>query len=110
MDRSDASPSHHPKVDDLTADITQLMDEAGQMLGDSTSHHAEPQVALLRSQLPPDRESVGACFNAFCSNASRAISDQARRTDRAIRENPYQALMLVLGAGLLWGLVKGRRA
>ena len=110
MDHSHALPSHNPKVDELISDITQLMDEAEQMLVESTSHHAEPQVELLRSQFPPEKENVGACFAALCSSANHALSDGARRADRAIRQNPYQSLLIALGAGLVWGLLRGRRS
>jgi ElaB/YqjD/DUF883 family membrane-anchored ribosome-binding protein len=97
----------NPKVDAIISDITQLMNEAEQMLSDSTSHHAEPQVELLRAHHGP--ESVGRCFAAFCHSATRAIADTARRTDRRIRTHPYQSLAIALGAGLLVGLVAGKR-
>ena len=97
----------NPKVDAIIADITQLMNEAEQMLSDSTSHHAEPQIALLRSH--HEREGVGASFATFCASASSAITDGARRTDRRIRTHPYQSLAVALGAGLLLGMALSRR-
>jgi ElaB/YqjD/DUF883 family membrane-anchored ribosome-binding protein len=98
----------NPKVDAIISDITQLMNEAEQMLSDSTSHHAEPQVELLRAHHGP--ESVGRCFTAFCNSASRALTDTARRTDRRIRSRPYQSMAIALGAGLLFGLFAGKRS
>jgi ElaB/YqjD/DUF883 family membrane-anchored ribosome-binding protein len=106
MDQSAEIPLN-PKVDAIIADITQLMNEAEQMLSDSTSHHAEPQVELLRSG--HSHENVGTCFAALCTTAGRAISDGARRTDRRVRAHPYASLALALGAGLLFGMVVARR-
>ena len=34
----------------------------------------------------------------------------ARYTDEAIRENPYQALAITLGVGVLVGVLLGRRS
>lgn len=108
MDKPSAHLPHNPKVDAIIADITQLMNEAEQMLSESTSHHAEPQVELLRSNLEAD--SVSESFSHLCVNAQRVMIDRARRADRAIREKPYQAMAIALGVGVLFGLALKKRA
>ena len=61
MDQSAEIPTN-PKVNSIIANITELMNEAEQMLCDSTCNHAEDQVALLRTQYGDLRST----FAAFC--------------------------------------------
>ena len=95
----------NPKVDAIIANIAQLMDEAEQMLHDSTSQHAEEQIALLRAR----RDSVQVRLAALCTHVGRAVSLGARRTDQIIRAHPYEALALALGAGVCLGVTLSRR-
>ena len=104
MDQS-AEIQPDPKVDAIIANITQLMDEAEQMLRDSTSQHAEQQIELLRTRC----DNVQTSLAAFCASAGRAISAGARRTDRTIRAHPYESLAVALGAGVLFGMGLARR-
>jgi len=90
-----------PKANALIANITKLMDEAEQMLRDSTSQHAEGQVELLRAQC----DGVQARF----ADAGRRIAAGARRADHAVRAHPYESLAVALGTGVLLGAVLARR-
>ena len=99
MDQSAEIPPN-PKVDAIIANITQLMNEAEQMLCDSTSNHAEHQVALLRTQY----DDLQAHFAALCESAGRTFTASARQTDRLIRDHPYRSLAVALGAGWLLGV------
>jgi ElaB/YqjD/DUF883 family membrane-anchored ribosome-binding protein len=94
-----------PKVGAVIANIVQLMDEAEAMLRDSTSQHAEPQVALMRD----GHDGYPSKLSALLAETGPAIMRGARRTDQAIRRHPYQAIFVALGAGLALGLVAGRR-
>lgn len=105
MDASKEIPPN-PEVEAFIANISELMAEAERMLNDSSSQHAEAQIFLLRTRFDAVRAHVAASFAA----AGRAISDGAQNTDRAIRANPYQALAIALGAGLVAGLLLGRRS
>ena len=105
MDPSKQFPPN-PEVQAIIANISQLMAEAEQMLGESTSHHAEAQINLLRTRCDTVRAHLAAC----CTNAGRALADGARHTDRAIRANPYQTVLIALGAGLVAGVLLGRRS
>lgn len=104
MDES-AQIETNPQVEAIIANITQLMDEAEQMLRDSTSHHAEAQIELLRTRC----EDLRTHFTRFCETAGRVITDGARKTDRAIRTHPYQSAAIALGIGTLLGVMVGRR-
>ena len=105
MDASAEIPPN-PKVEAIIANISQLMDEAEQMLNDSTGHHAEQELSLLHTQCDTVRARLATC----CSSAGRAIADGARQTDRVIRANPYPALAVALGAGLVAGALMSRRS
>ena len=105
MDQSSASPVN-PAVETLITNINNLMNEAEQMLNDSTSHHAEDQVELLRTRDQYDTLQVH--FAAFCASAGRTIADGARQADRTIRDHPYRSLVLALGVGALLGAVCAR--
>ena len=105
MDASKEFPPN-PEVEAIIANISQLMAEAEQMLGESTSQHAEARINLLRTRCDTVRAHLAAC----CTTAGRALADGARHTDRAIRANPYQTVLIALGTGLVAGLLLGRRS
>lgn len=103
MDQSAESPPD-PKVKAIIANITELMNEAEQMLCDSTSHHAEHQVALLRSE----EDDVRASLAALGESAGRTFEVGVRQADRLIREHPYRSLALAVAAGWLFGVAFAR--
>ena len=104
MDPS-AETQPNPKVESIIANIAQLMNEAERMLSDSTSHHAEDQVELLRMRC----DDLKTHLAALRRSASRAISAGAQQTDRAIREHPYESLAIALGVGVVLGSLWVRR-
>lgn len=104
MEPADAIPPD-PKVHAVIVNIAQLMDEAEQMLRDSSSQHAEVPLELLRTRC----ETLQVRLAALCAHTGRAISAGARRADQRIRAHPYEALALALGAGVLCGIGLARR-
>ena len=94
-----------PKVDVLISNITLLMNEAEEMLSDSTSHHAERQVELLRTRC----DNLRVHLAELCASAGRTFSAGAHRADQTIRAHPYEALAITLIAGVLCGAALGRR-
>ena len=80
------------------------MNEAEQMLSDSTSHHAEHQVELLRTPDGDLRENLAALGEC----AGRTLAAGVRQTDRLIRENPYRSLAIAVGVGWLFSLALAR--
>jgi ElaB/YqjD/DUF883 family membrane-anchored ribosome-binding protein len=94
-----------PKVDALITNITLLMNEAEEMLSDSTSHHAERQVELLRTRC----DNLRVHLAELCASAGRTFSAGVQRADQTIRSHPYEALAITLAAGVLCGAALGRR-
>ena len=104
------SSSHkaHPAqqdADDLIANISKLMADAEEMLNESTSHHAEEKVALLRSHSNGD----DAGFMDKYVSAKTKISAVLMRTDETIRACPYESLAIALGVGVVVGAALFRR-
>jgi ElaB/YqjD/DUF883 family membrane-anchored ribosome-binding protein len=91
--------------DTLVADIAKLMDEVEQMLADSTSHHAEEKIELLRSRFHNAQDRLGSLY----SNARTKFVNGAKQTDETIRAHPYESIGIALGLGVLLGAVLGRR-
>lgn len=89
----------------LVADITQLMADAEEMLSESTSHHAEEKVALLRSRLARRENRAIARY----LDAKDKIARFSKRTDATIRACPYESLALALGLGIVLGGIFFRR-
>lgn len=89
----------NPQATALIANITQMMDEAEQMLRESTSHHAEAQVELLNRRC----DDLQARVTNFCNETGKEIAARIHRTDHAIRRHPYRSLAIALGAGVLLG-------
>ena len=90
---------------ELLEDLRNLVVEAEKMLGDSASEHAADAVAALRERFDSARERLSDLYDG----ARKKVVAGARCTDTAIRENPYQSLAIALGAGLLVGVILGRR-
>ncbi len=107
-----AETEPNPKVGAMIANIAQLMNEAEEMLRESTSHHAEDQIELLQLRydgLQRHFESLQRHFADLCSSAGRTFSAGALRVDRTIRAHPYESLALALGTGLVCGVLMARR-
>jgi len=90
---------------DLLEELRTLVADAEKMLGDSASEHAEDAVAALRERFDSARERLTDLY----AGARKKVVAGAKCTDTAIRENPYQSLAIALGAGLLIGVLLGRR-
>lgn len=98
MNQTEVIPPN-PKATALIANITQLMDEAEEMLRESTSHHAEAQVELLNERCHDLQIRIA----NFCNETGKEIAARIHRTDLAIRRHPYRSLSIALGAGVLLG-------
>lgn len=82
------------------------MAEAEEMLSESTSHHAEEKVALLRERFDAEEDGFARKYAA----TKAKIAAVARKTDTAVREFPYESLLIALGVGVLVGaLLRGKR-
>jgi len=90
----------------LLADLKALVAEAEAMMVDSLSEHSAEALSNLRERFSLAQER----FADVYEGAKKKVVAGAKYTDTAIRENPYQALAIAAGAGLLVGVLLGRRS
>ncbi len=94
------------KADSTVDDLKALLREAEHALSQA-GDTATDEVQALRERL----RDVLADGQATVKNLTAAARRQAARADEAIRENPYQAIGIAAGIGLLAGylITRGRR-
>jgi ElaB/YqjD/DUF883 family membrane-anchored ribosome-binding protein len=91
---------------DLLDDLHALVAEAEKMISDGVSEKSDDIISALRSRFESARERVADNY----TSARKKVVAGAKSTDEAIRSNPYQSLAIALGAGLVVGLLVGRRS
>lgn len=104
MKNNAVTPAQTPK--ELLNDLHTLVQEAETMMGDSISEHTADAVSALRARFDAAQERLGELY----AGARKKVVAGAKYTDTAIRENPYQALAIAAGVGLLVGVLLGRRS
>lgn len=90
---------------DLLTDLRNLVVEAEKMLESSVSEHTGEALDGLRGRY----EAVQARLGEVYASAKKNVAAGAKRTDEAIRDNPYQSIAIAAGVGLLAGVLLGRR-
>jgi ElaB/YqjD/DUF883 family membrane-anchored ribosome-binding protein len=90
---------------DLLQDLRTLVADAEKMMGESLTEHSADAMSALRTRFDAAQERLG----EFYEGARKKVVAGAKCTDEAIRANPYQSLAIALGAGLLVGVLLGRR-
>jgi ElaB/YqjD/DUF883 family membrane-anchored ribosome-binding protein len=90
---------------ELLTELQALVADAEKMLGDPASEAPEGVMDALRSRY----ENIHERITDFCATARKKVVAGAKYTDTMIRENPYQALAVAAGLGLLVGVLLGRR-
>ncbi len=83
--------------DALTQDVRALMD--------ATANMAEAKITEARKRLADAFDSGGRIFDRVEEKAVEG----ARCTDKAVREHPYPAIAIALGAGALIGFLAAQR-
>lgn len=91
---------------ELLNDLHALVSEAEKMMGDSLTEHTADAVGALRSRFDAAQERLGHLY----AGAKQKVVAGAKCTDEAIRANPYQSLAIAAGAGLIIGVLLGRRS
>ena len=89
---------------DMLEELRSLVADAEKMVGDSIDN-SEDAVSALRERYAAAQERLSEVYES----AKRKVTDGAKYTDEAIRENPYQSVAVAVGVGLLAGLLLGRR-
>lgn len=102
---SEKTPHVPQEADELIANISALMAEAEEMLSESTSHHAEEKIALLRTH---HRDAERRLMDKYLSMKSK-VSSVAHQVDKTIRACPYESLAITLALGVLMGAALSRR-
>ena len=92
--------------EDVLNELRSMVNEAENILHQSQDGNCESAVAALRERF----ETAQAKLTEFYDGAKRKVVSGARYTDQAICENPYQALAIALGVGVLVGVLIGRRS
>lgn len=104
MKNNNETTAQTPK--ELLNDLHALVNEAEKMAGDSISEHTDEAVSALRTRFDAAHERLTELY----AGARQKVIAGAKCTDEAIRANPYQALAIAAGAGLLAGVLLGRRS
>jgi len=95
-----------PTAQDLLHDLQTLIVEAEKLIGDSVSENSTAAMGALRVRYDAAQERLGELYEG----ARVRVVAGAKCTDAAIRANPYQSLAIAAGAGLLIGVLLGRRS
>lgn len=102
--KSNHKSAQTPK--ELLNDLHALVADAEKMVGSSITEHTADAVAALRSRYDAAQER----FLDMYEGARTRVVAGAKSTDAAIRANPYQALAIAAGVGLLAGVLLSRRS
>ena len=90
---------------ELLGELQTLVADAEKMIGES-GEATEGVMENLRARYEAMQERV----TDFYATAKKRVVAGAKYTDTTIRENPYQALAVAAGLGLLVGVLLGRRS
>ena len=96
--------AHTPK--ELLHELQTLVAEAETMMLDSASEQSAEMLGNLRERFGAAQEK----FADVYEGAKKKVVAGAKYTDTTIRENPYQAMAIAAGVGLLVGVLLGRRS
>ena len=98
------TPAETPQ--DLLNDLRNLVVEAEKMAASSVTEHSQEALDAVRARFEAAQERLSTLYEG----GRKKVMAGAQFTDEAIRENPYQALAIAAGVGLLVGVLVGRRA
>jgi len=90
---------------ELASELRALVAEAEKILRDERSATSHNAVAALRDRFEAAQEQLGNLY----TETRQKVTAGAKYADHTIREHPYQALAVAVGAGVLLGWVIGRR-
>jgi ElaB/YqjD/DUF883 family membrane-anchored ribosome-binding protein len=89
---------------ELLTELQALVTGAEKMIGDSAGETSDRVMDALRSRYEGMQERISDLYDG----AKKKVVVGAKYTDTTIRENPYQALAVAAGLGLLVGVLLGR--
>jgi ElaB/YqjD/DUF883 family membrane-anchored ribosome-binding protein len=89
----------------LIEELHTLVAEAERLAGAPAGEHSSDILESLRTRYDDANARLGELY--ACTR--KKVIAGAHHADEAVRENPYQAIAIALGAGLLAGFLLGRR-
>lgn len=90
---------------ELFTEMQALVAEAQAMMAEGISDGASEGLEALRERFAAAQKSFAEAY----AHARKRVVAGAKYTDETIRANPYQALAIAAGLGLLIGVLVGRR-
>jgi ElaB/YqjD/DUF883 family membrane-anchored ribosome-binding protein len=109
--KNNQDTAHTPK--ELLHELQTLVTEAETMLADALPENSSEAFGKLSARCDAARERFNVAkerLAEFYQETKKRVAVGAKYTDTAIRENPYQSLAIALGAGVLLGVLIGRRS
>ena len=97
-------PQHTPA--EVLTELRALVAEAEAMVSHSPDDAPEETIGPLRARYEAMHERLSELYH----DTKRGITSGIKYTDTAIRENPYQAIAIAAGFGLVVGVILGRRS
>ena len=94
--------------DKLVADLKVVINDAEELLK-ITAGQAGEKVAAVREKVQRGLEQAKAKLVEIEGKAVDQTKAAARATDAYVHENPWKAVGIAAGAGLLFGILIGRR-
>jgi ElaB/YqjD/DUF883 family membrane-anchored ribosome-binding protein len=91
---------------EFLADLKALVAEAEAMAAQADAPHSAELLDSMRARFVAVQEQ----FSEAYAGARKKVVAGAKYTDATIRANPYQALAIAAGVGVLIGVLVGRRS
>jgi ElaB/YqjD/DUF883 family membrane-anchored ribosome-binding protein len=89
----------------MVTHLRSLVTEAEKLMGEAPDEHRAEAIKSLRERFDAAHEKLSDWY----AHAKERVVDGARSADEAIRAQPYPAVGIAAGSGLLLGLLLGRR-
>ena len=102
--KNNKDTAHTPK--ELVNELQALLADAEAMIADTVTEHPDGAVDSLRSRFVDAQERFADAY----AGARKKVIAGAKSADASVRENPYQAIAIALGLGMLAGVLVGRRS
>ena len=100
--------SNEATTDQLMSDLKTVMTDAEALLK-ATSNQTGERIQEVRARAEESLRQARARVTQVEEDALKAAREMAEATEEYVRDNPWQAIGVAAGVGLLLGIVLGRR-
>jgi len=100
--------SNEATTDQLMSDLKTVMSDAEALLK-ATSNQTGERIQEVRARAEESLRQARERVTQVEQDALKAAREMAEATEEYVRDNPWQAVGVAAGVGLLLGLVLGRR-